>query len=111
MDGLQVEAPSSLDNKPNTLSGKPAIVINCLSIGCGVWFAIYGMVWVYFSALIIAYPVGLIGWLLHLWAKHIDGVTRLNLLARRIHKFGFALSLAMFIILFFLPKIGSLLSS
>ena len=107
-DRIQVEVPSISDLNPNPLSSKPAIFLNCLAIGCGAWFAIYGMVWVYFSALIIAYPVGLVGWLLHLWAKHIDGVTRLNLFARRLHKVGFALSFTMFISAV-LPMIGSLL--
>lgn len=40
---------------------------NILSIGCGLWFLAFGMIWVYWINLLLAYPVGLLG--LYFWKK------------------------------------------
>lgn len=90
---------------------KLAITLNCLSIGCGLWFCFYGIVWVYFIALFAAYPVGLVGWLLYTQAKRVGGPTRLNLWARRIHQVGLVASLVMAFLAGGLPLIGTLFNS
>ena len=55
-------------------SGAPAsrlpLVLNLLSLLCAIWFCIYGIVWAYLLALVMAYPVGILGWVLHLHARH-----------------------------------------
>jgi hypothetical protein len=36
-------------------------ILFIIGVLCSLWFAVMGIYWVYFAALFIAYPVGLIG--------------------------------------------------
>lgn len=45
------------------LSKNDLIFISALLLA--IWFALMGMVWVYGAAIVIAYPAGIISWLLY----------------------------------------------
>ena len=74
------------------LSSRLPFVLNILSLLCAIWFCIYGVVWVYLIALVMAYPVGLLGWVLHLYARKVGGVSRLNRAVRSLYLVGLVLS-------------------
>ena len=68
-----------------------------LSLISGLWFALVGMVWVYWIALFIAYPFGLISFLL--WRNiRQDGRKRTKIIPV-ILTIGLALSLSVLIFL------------
>ena len=76
-------------------SGAPSrlpFVLNILSLLCAIWFCIYGVVWTYLIALVMAYPVGLLGLVLHLYARKVGGASRLNRAVRSLYLVGLVLS-------------------
>ena len=74
------------------LPSRLPFVLNILSLLCAIWFCIYGVVWVYLIALVMAYPIGLFGWVLHLYARKVGGVSWLNRAVRSLYLVGLFLS-------------------
>ena len=75
-----------------SLPSRLPFVLNILSLLCAIWFCMYGVVWVYLIALVMAYPVGLLGWVLHLYARKVGGVSWLNRAVRSLYLVGLVLS-------------------
>ena len=65
---------------------------NLLSIGCGIWFLVFGMFWTYWISPVIAYPVGIAGF--YFWNKaYRIKKSKLNNFALGLLFFGFTCSI------------------
>jgi len=74
-------------------------ILYILSILCGVWFILTGWIWSYAAALIISYPIAIIGFLLWLIAKNKDPMHRLQKVTITIYYIGFTISILSFILI------------
>jgi 4-hydroxybenzoate polyprenyltransferase len=78
------------------LKNKKARILYIISLACGIWFLAFGWAWTYLGNLIIAYPFGLIGFLLWLYAKKLDPEDRYNRICIRLLLTGLFLSIFSF---------------
>lgn len=63
---------------------RKARILYIISLVCGIWFLAFGWIWTYLANLILAYPFGLIGFLLWLYAKKLNSEDRYNRICIRL---------------------------
>jgi hypothetical protein len=51
---------------------KKYLLFNIIALVCAIWFVLTSWFWTYFAALIISYPVGMIGIIFWRLGKHTD---------------------------------------
>jgi len=88
-------------NTHNTSRGKTVAghALFILTLLLAIWFTLFGMVWVYFAALIIAYPVGIISLVICLTMLSADKSQKRYKAVLYLLLLGFILSIGALIIL------------